>query len=206
MGIIAGCARTSPSHQKNEPPAPYGRTFLTDQDSEAAHLRRAARLRGPDHDRRPPFAARHERRKGHGGQLRPRACAYPAGWHRRARRGDGSQGHDDGRPGLRPGLQDVSRGGPRRGAQGRRQGGMGQGDRARREDRLRPRDQRHQSDAPARRQQRSHGRRGQARRRVHGEQGGRDVDRTTGRRDHCGSGARRNAGQGRASRRSRTCR
>ena len=93
----------------------------------------------------------------------------------------GPKGMLDRRPGVRPGLQDVPRRGARGRAQDRRQGRMGQDHRARRKDDVRARDQRLQGDAAARRQQRSHGRRGQARRGVHGEQGRRQLDVAAGR-------------------------
>ena len=102
--------------------------------------------------------------------------ADPARRHRRAGRSDRPQGHAHRRTGLRAGVQDVPRDGPRRFAEARRQGRVGQDRRAGRQALLRARDRRHPRDAREGRQQRIDRRRGEARRRLHGEQGGCRLD------------------------------
>ncbi len=101
---------------------------------------------------------------------------------RAAGRGHRAQGHADRRAGLRPGLQDVPRGGRGGRAQVRRQGGLGEGHGGGRQARLRACDQRHPRHAAQGRQQRPDGRRSEARRRVHGQQGRRRLVRPRGAR------------------------
>jgi len=149
VSIIAGLAgasaqarRRSRRRSSTTNPSPHAGTrpaLLADQDSEAAHHRRAARVPRADRRHRPAVAALHQHAPRRIGRRAARARAHQAGRNGGDRRGVRSQGQLDGRAGVRAGVQDVSRGRHRRRAEDRRQGGVGTARRARRPSRKRSR-------------------------------------------------------------------
>ena len=136
---------------------------------------------------------------GHPADARPgrqrRAEPHQARRRRGARRGERAQGPAHRRAGLQPGLQDVPRSGARRRAEGRRQDRVGQGHRAGTRHDGRARGQGHSRDAAEGRQSGFREHRGRARRRLHGEQGRRELEGAPPAATAAGRGAHRRRGR-----------